>query len=249
MKKINTSEDTSKFYDDLMKGKSVQTFFTKDSRFNVKKLLEKKNVQIYFDEVVKHYINSNDVILDYGCGPGTFLIKMSKLTKNKLFGVDLSEEFIKECKENIEDLKIQNISVSTVQPEKLPFANEQFDTILLMDVIHHLDDINQNLKEIHRVLKKDGKLIVFEPNKLNPLIWLTHLIDKNERGLLNVGTLDKYNKILNNFHLKIIHHRYSGIVIGPSSKIFDLLSSILNYKLIYPILGWFNPKIMLVAKK
>ena len=36
MKKINTSEDTSKFYDDLMKGKSVQTFFTKDSRFNVK---------------------------------------------------------------------------------------------------------------------------------------------------------------------------------------------------------------------
>ena len=91
--------------------------------------------------------------------------------------------------------------------------------------------------------------IIFEPNKLNPLIWLTHLIDKNERGLLNVGTLDKYNKILNNFHLKIIHHRYSGIVIGPSSKIFDLLSSILNYKLIYPILGWFNPKIMLVAKK
>ena len=156
MKKINTSEDTSKFYDDLMKGKSVQTFFTKDSRFNVKKLLEKKNIHIYFDEVIKQYINSNDVILDYGCGPGTFLIKMSKLTKNKLFGVDLSEEFIKECKENIEDLKIQNISVSTVQPEKLPFANEQFDTILLMDVIHHLDDINQNLKEIHRVLKKDG---------------------------------------------------------------------------------------------
>ena len=64
-----------------------------------------------------------------------------------------------------------------------------------------------------------------------------------------MGTLDKYNKILNNFHLKIIHHRYSGIVIGPSSKIFDLLSSILNYKLIYPILGWFNPKIMLIAKK
>ena len=94
MKKINTSEDTSKFYDDLMKGKSVQTFFTKDSRFNVKKLLEKKNIQIYFDEVIKQYINSNDVILDYGCGPGTFLIKMSRLTKNKLFGVDLSEEFI-----------------------------------------------------------------------------------------------------------------------------------------------------------
>ena len=47
MKKINTSEDTSKFYDNLMKGESLQTFFTKESRFNVKKLLEKKNIKLY----------------------------------------------------------------------------------------------------------------------------------------------------------------------------------------------------------
>ena len=249
MKKINTSEDTSKFYDNLMKGESLQTFFTKESRFNVKKLLEKKNIKLYFDDVVKKYVNPDDVVLDYGCGPGTFLIKMSMFTKNKLYGVDLSEEFIKECKENISNLKIQNVNVSTVKPEKLPFDDEQFDTILLMDVIHHLDNINQNLKEIYRVLKKGGKLIVYEPNKLNPLIWITHLIDKNERGLLKVGTFYKYSKLLDNLHLKIVHQRYSGIVIGPSSKIFDLTSKFLNYKLVYPILGWFNPKIMLVAKK
>ena len=81
-----------------------------------------------------------------------------------------------------------------VEPEKLPFEDQKFDVILIVDVIHHLDDIKKNINEIKRVLKKGGKLLIYEPNKLNPLIWLTHLIDKNERGLLRVGSFKKYRE-------------------------------------------------------
>ena len=38
-----------------------------------------------------------------------------------------------------------------------------------------------------KFLKKNGNLIVFEPNLLNPLIVITHFLDKNENGLLRLG--------------------------------------------------------------
>ena len=56
---------------------------------------------------------------------------------------------------------------------------------------------------------------------MNPLIWLTHLIDKNERGLLRVGSFRKYREIFDDKEFEIIQESYNGIVIGPSSKIFD----------------------------
>ena len=118
-----------------------------------------------------------------------------------------------------------------------------------MDVIHHLDDIEKNLSEIYRVLKKNGKILIYEPNKLNPLIWITHIIDKNERGLMRVGRFKKYEEIFKKLDLKVEIKEYNGIVIGPSSKILDLISDFLNLKFIYPLLGFLNPKIFLVVTK
>ena len=57
----------------------------------------------------------------------------------------------------------------------------------MVDVIHHLENIDIIFKELKRLLKKDGRILVYEPNLLNPLIFITHLIEKNERGLLRVG--------------------------------------------------------------
>ena len=42
---------------------------------------------------------------------------------------------------------------------------------------------------------------------------------------------------------------FNGIVIGPQSRIFDLLSTILNARVLKPVIGWLNPKIMMVGNK
>lgn len=247
--KNHSSKKTSKFYDDLIKGEKKFTFFPKDQRYNIDNILSKENLIKYFDNKVQQYLKDDLEILDYGCGPGTFLIKLSKLTKANLKGVDISEEFIKESKSNFEKLNINNIAVEKVSPEKLPFKDQHFDLIFIIDVIHHLDDIQKNLSEIKRVLKKDGKLIIYEPNKLNPLIFITHILDKNERGLMRVGRIGMYKKIFSKNDLKVEVGNYNGIVIGPSSKIFDLVSNFLNNKIIYPFLGFLNPKLFLVVSK
>ena len=243
------SKDPKKFYNNLMKDSNSFTFFTKDTRFNVNKLLQKKNIIKYFDEFVKEYINEDSKILDYGCGPGTFSIKLSKMTKNEVHGIDISEGFIEQCNLLKKELSISNFYPHHTKNQNLPYDNNTFDIILLFDVIHHLENIDQNFSEIKRVLKKDGKIIVYEPNKLNPLIWLLHLVDPIERGLLKLGTKKKYYEILNKYQFIPIKFNYSGIIVGPNSKILSFISTILNKKFINKYLGWLNPKLVFIAEK
>ena len=84
------------------------TFFTKDTRFNVDKLLQKKNIVKYFDNFIQDYVQGNTKVLDYGCGPGTFSIKLSKMTRNEVHGVDISEAFIDQCNYIKNNLNIKN---------------------------------------------------------------------------------------------------------------------------------------------
>ena len=241
--------DPKKFYDNLMNENNNFTFFTKDTRFNVNKLLVKKNIIKYFDKFIENYIENNCKILDYGCGPGTFSVKLSRMTCNEVHGVDISGGFIDQCLKIKKELKVNNFHPKQVKDNVLPFNDNTFDTVLIFDVIHHLDNIDENFREINRVLKTNGKIIVYEPNKLNPLIWLMHFIDSNEGGLLKVGTKNKYYKILKKHNFKPVKFAYSGIVVGPNSNLLNFLSNFLNIEIVYKFFGWLNPKLVFIAEK
>lgn len=245
---MNNSEQTKNFYNKLTKDTNVTTFFSYDNRFEQKKILQKENIKIFFDNNIKEYINSYDKILDFGCGSGAFTYKISNLTNGDVFGVDISDEFIKSSINFFKDKKKSNLYFEINNSQKLNFKNETFDTILMVDVIHHLENVEQIFKELNRVLKKNGKIIVYEPNKLNPLIFLMHLIEKNERGLLKVGTKKKYQKICDITGFNIEFFSFNGIVIGPNNKFFDLISKIINNKYL-SFLKWLNPKVFFVIKK
>ena len=104
------------------------------------------------------------------------------------------------------------------------------------------------MKEISRVLRPGGKVLIFEPNKINPVIYLMHLFDPNERGLLRLGTPNIYKKILYN-HLNSTTVEFSGLVVGPNNKILLNISNFLSSKKIYFLLGWLLPKIFIFAVK
>jgi len=240
------SENTAEFYDRLMVGDVKRGILGKDSRYNSVSLAQKKSVQKYFLEVVAEYINPDDRLLDFGCGPGTFSLLVSPLCKT-VHSVDISKEFINTCIENIEKLNVKNVIPAVLVSDDVPFADNYFDVIMMVDVIHHLDDIEFRMKEIYRLLKPGGRLLIFEPNKLNPVLWLLHYFDPNERGLMRVGTPGSYQKLLKE-HFIIEKLNFNGIVIGPSAKIYDLISRILNSKYL-PFLAWLNPKLFISAKK
>jgi ubiquinone/menaquinone biosynthesis C-methylase UbiE len=244
IKKIS-SEDTKEFYNNLMHGKNKRSIAGKDNRYNAELLSQKPSVIKYFDGFLLGKISKEDKILDFGCGPGTFSIRLARICK-EVVSVDIVESFIESAENSFNNLKLNNVTPIHITSNNVPYPDSYFDSVILMDVVHHLEDIDNVFLEIQRVLKPQGKIIIFEPNKINPIIFLIHYLDPNEQGLIRLGTPIKYTNILNNYS-KNIDIFYSGIVLGPQSKIYDFVSYLLNNKYIYRFLGWLNPKIALVC--
>ena len=113
--KKHSSKNTSDFYNELVKGKNKFTFFSNETRFNIENILHKENLIKYFDNKIKSHISDNLNILDYGCGPGTFLMKLNKLSNSNLYGVDISDEFIEQSINNFKKYNINNIKVQKVE--------------------------------------------------------------------------------------------------------------------------------------
>ena len=98
--------------------------------------------------------------LDIGCGPGTFI---GNYTYGNSFGVDIALPQIKFAQENYGS-KGQFLKITPNEP--LPFEEQTFDTISLIELIEHLNDkdVFNLLIEIKRLLKKDGRLLLSTPN-------------------------------------------------------------------------------------
>jgi len=244
---VPSSEETASFYDRLMEGKEERGILGKDNRYNPVRIVERNSTKKYFVDVVKHFVKPSDNILDFGCGPGSFLVSMAPLCR-EIVGVDISRNFVSTTQQMIGLFKLNNASSVHIQPDKLPFADESFDCLMMMDVVHHLETVDKSLKEAFRVVKKGGRIFIFEPNKLNPLLFLVHLADKNEWGLLKLGAPWKYRKVLRPF-MNIENIQFNGIVIGPESRMYDGLSEVMNVPALKPFLGWLNPKMFITGVK
>lgn len=114
------------------------------------------NFDLIFNSVKNICIGENPKnILDVGCGNGAYF----KLFENANYtGVDINDEILKFAKNN--GLNVLKCDIE----EGLPFKDKMFDGVLTMDVIEHTYDTVFHLKEINRVLKEDGFVILITPN-------------------------------------------------------------------------------------
>ncbi len=98
-------------------------------------------------------------ILDVGCGTGANLEMLAQFGNSE--GVDVSDDALEFC-------RLKGLKVHKGLAEALPFENESFDLVTALDVVEHLDDDISGLKEMLRILKKDGKTLIFVP----AFMWL-----------------------------------------------------------------------------
>lgn len=118
----------------------------------------------------------NKKILDLGCGFGWFEYYFGNLSK-EIIALEMSEKDLKTARENI---KSKNIKFITGSGLEIPIKNNIFDMVLVSEVIEHIPKNTENkfLKEINRVLKKDGVLYLTTPFKsfwsvfFDPAWWL-----------------------------------------------------------------------------
>jgi SAM-dependent methyltransferase len=245
--KVSSEEETRTFYDRLIKGEESRGFWGKSNRFNGLAIPKKKMIRSHFLDVILPHISSTDKLLDLGTGTGGFLACLSPYCE-EIVGTDISDELVMEATRVIELLGLTNAIARRTEGTALPFDDDEFDAILLMDVIHHMEDAEKTIAEAMRVLKPGGKVIVFEPNLLNPMLALFSLIDPNERGLLALGTQIRYRKLLSPF-MVIESIGYNGLLVGPDNFIFRSIVRCINLAGIRKIFGWVNPHIFAVGNK
>jgi SAM-dependent methyltransferase len=94
-------------------------------------------------------------ILDVGCGTGANLEMLTEFGDAE--GVDVSAEALSFCRDRGLD------KVRSGEAEALPYEDGSFDMVTGLDVVEHLDDDVAGLKEMRRVLRADGRAVIFVP--------------------------------------------------------------------------------------
>lgn len=129
-----------------------------------------------FVEVSKVVEHVDGKILDIGSNDGTFSkILLDKSRAKKLIGIDV----IKKTSDwaNKHWGKTGKMKFIVADAHKLPFKNQTFDAVFAMEVLEHVFDPSKVLKEVKRVLKKNGYAVFLVPsdNALFRFVWFLWL--------------------------------------------------------------------------
>lgn len=118
-------------------------------------------------------------ILDIGTGYGVYHVHL--VHKAKLYvGIDVNEENLRHAKKDE-----KNSDLFLMSAEALSFKDDTFDVVLLIEVLEHIANDRKAIKEISRVTKPAGKLILTAPNKLFP--FETHGFKMGSRHVATKG--------------------------------------------------------------
>jgi SAM-dependent methyltransferase len=111
---------------------------------------------------INKYVPDGASILDVGVGLGRVLGPIKRLHR---FGIDISYDYLRKA-------QLQGVDVAFSRIEDMPYLDECFDAIVTCDVLEHVIDLHACTKEILRVLKPGGHLIVRVPYKEDLKVYL-----------------------------------------------------------------------------
>lgn len=214
----------------------------------IKKIIKKEK---FFPGIIGFFINYNFLIrknlkntikknasqltgtlLDFGCGSKPYKILFNNV--DKYVGVDLKIEGREENHQYVDKFYDGNT---------IPFDNETFDSLLSTEVLEHVFNVDEVLKEINRVLKKGGKALI-----TTPFMWeehempydfaryttpaLIHLYEKNGFKVISHNKSGSYVEVIFQFSLNYVKN------ILPSNKVVRQVF-LLPFILIFNFLGLF----------
>jgi len=115
---------------------------------------QRRAKRYYWDDITKHcayFIQEDSSVLEIGCGTGELL---NDINARRKVGIDFSEGMIREARQQFPGLELH-----VMKAEELRF-DEKFDLVILSNLIGYLDDIQQVLKQLHKVCHSQTKIII-----------------------------------------------------------------------------------------
>jgi demethylmenaquinone methyltransferase/2-methoxy-6-polyprenyl-1,4-benzoquinol methylase len=107
--------------------------------------------------------NNPKQILDIATGTGDLALMMASLNPERIVGLDISSGMLEVGKRKIEKAKLSNkIEMIVGDSEEMPFKDNTFDAITVSFGVRNFANLDKGIKEIARVLKPDGVLVILE---------------------------------------------------------------------------------------
>ncbi|MDA9321469.1 class I SAM-dependent methyltransferase [Gammaproteobacteria bacterium] len=153
-------------------------------------------------------INPEGTMLDLGCGEGRHIFGlMEKFPDLKCIGLDPHIESLEKAFEGLKFLEsISNSKTNFLSGSaySLPFSDDSFDLVVCSEVLEHLHDYKDAIKEINRVLKPGGQFLASVPAEFpEKICWLLSEAYQNQPG----GHLRIFKK--NELIKEVAEHNFS----------------------------------------
>lgn len=135
-------------------------------------------------------------MLDVGCGDGSFTTVLGRDFQH-VSGIDVQEDALRRFRESVAGdarYEVENMSASA-----MTFPDAHFDTIVSIETLEHIPDLAGAAKEMHRVLRPGGELLITVPNRWFPF----------ENHGMRIGSWERHGRIPLLTYLPFLHRRWS----------------------------------------
>ena len=191
--------------------KLAKDWWNPNSEFKPLHLFNPARISFIKNKLISHFgLNSNSKkplkglkILDIGCGGGLLCEPLTRLGAT-MTGIDASNDNIEVAKLHSKEMSL-NIKYIRCSPENLNFKNE-FDSILNMEVVEHVLNVNLFIQNCSKLIKKNGIMFVATINKNLKSYMFAILGAEYILRWLPIGTHD-WDKFLTPQDLEIIANK------------------------------------------
>ncbi|MEC0372694.1 class I SAM-dependent methyltransferase [Paenibacillus chibensis] len=111
-------------------------------------------------------LTGSEDILDVGAGGGYFTFPAAARTSGTVYALDAQSQMLEYLKSRMEEQKSGHIEMIQGEAEQIPMEDAKVDAVICSMVLHEVDPPEQGLREIQRVLKKGGRALCIEWERL-----------------------------------------------------------------------------------
>ncbi|MFZ5353726.1 MAG: class I SAM-dependent methyltransferase [Bacillota bacterium] len=125
----------------------------------------------YFEEELKQISLSkvdisNKICVDLGCGTGFISLSLAEKAK-MVFSLDCSRNMLKELSNSAREYGYTNIYPLMGTMDDIPLFDKSTDAVFVNMALHHVENVKQAIKEMYRVLKNNGSLVITDVEEHN----------------------------------------------------------------------------------
>lgn len=194
---------------DFEKGKKQLKYHSKNPVYNYLVNGFNNSVEAFFKQIDKN--NKPKRILEIGVGEGQITeICLSVFPDAEYVVADIAEGILEVAKETLKNYQDQ-VSFEIQDIKRLPYKDESFDLVICCEVLEHVPDPTLGMRELNRVLKKEGHGIMSVPNepiwRILNMVRGSYLKDfGNTPGHVNHWSSSSFKKAITNQGFQVINN-------------------------------------------